>query len=318
MTDFSLPGFKPAWSGKVRDIYIPPDHHNDLLAVITTDRVSAYDQVVGEVPGIGILRNQFTNFCKNLLRPIVSNDFFTDDVAFLSRCLPTGIDPQKMKGRISIVYHLKAIPVEFIVRGYLAGSLWKEYSENDYQAGYYQGNYLPAELCEGEKLDFPIFTPTTKGKPGEKDQPLEYKQMVKHIHEWIQADYMLKSAGYNADMVSQAAKSTALAVYGALYSYAYCRWNIIADLKLEFGLWPIVTKQGIALIDEISPDSFRAWPRDFYCPGREQVSLDKQPIRNFVKKNPGQPISAEVAKKTYDGYKRIYNSFTVNESAFFF
>lgn len=318
MTDFSLAGLKPAWSGKVRDIYIPPDHYNDLLAVVTTDRVSAYDQIVGEIPGIGILRNQFTKFCKNLVKPIVSSDFLADDLAFFSRCIPMGMDLKKFEGRVSMVYHLKAIPVEFIVRGYLAGSLWKEYSENNYQAGYYQGNYLRAELCEGEKLDFPIFTPTTKGKAGEKDQPLEYSQMLAHIHEWIQSDYLLKSAGYNATMVSQTAKSTALAVYSALHSYAYCRWNIIADLKLEFGLFPTASVQELVLIDEISPDSFRAWPRDAYCPGKEQISLDKQPIRNFVKKNPGCEISAEVAKQTYNGYKKIYDSFVDSQSAFFF
>jgi phosphoribosylaminoimidazole-succinocarboxamide synthase len=165
-----LAGLKPAWSGKVRDIYIPPDHYNDLLAVVT---LTGYQLMTKSWERFRHwnLSQSIYQFCKNLVKPIVSSDFLADDLTFFSRVIPMGMDLTKIRRAEFLGLSLKPFLWKFIVRGYLAGSLWKEYSENDFQSGYYQGNFLPVELCEGEKLDFPIFTPRPKARLEKKISP---------------------------------------------------------------------------------------------------------------------------------------------------
>lgn len=306
MTDFTIPGYKPV-RGKVRDIYKPPDHapDGDLLAFVVSDRVSAYDNVVGEIPGIGIFRNYFTNFWKRRLTPIVPTDFISDDLAFFTSCLLCSVPGFTYVNRVSVVRHLQMIPVEAIIRNVMTGSLKKLYDENNCQAGCYLGHCLPANLVEAQQLPMPIFTPTTKAPVGEKDVPLDYEEMVEVIREWLNSVPILREARYSPETVAQMIRSTSHAIFGVMSAHAYRHGILLADLKLEFGLPPTL-KQGFYLGDEISPDSFRAYRLATYRPGEKQESLDKQPIRNFIAEHPGKPIPTDVINQTYKRYKCIY------------
>jgi phosphoribosylaminoimidazole-succinocarboxamide synthase len=312
VTDFTIPGRKPE-RGKVRDIYKPPDHapDGDLLAFVVSDRVSAYDNVVGEIPGIGILRNKFTNFWKRRLAPIVTSDLVSDDLAFFNNCLLCSVPGFEYANRVSVVKHLQMIPVEAIIRNAMTGSLKKLYDENDCQAGYYLGHYLPAKLVEAQQLPMPIFTPTTKAPVGEKDVPLSCRETIEVIRQWLKSVPILREADYTPEMVAQMVCSTSHAIFGVMNAHANRHGILLADLKLEFGLPPTL-KQGFYLGDEISPDSFRAYQFATYRPGEKQESLDKQPIRNFIAEHPGKPIPQEVINQTYKGYKNIYEMLCTN------
>lgn len=315
LTSFDLPGFQPDWRGKVRDIYIPPDHHYNYLAIVTTDRISAGDVIVGEIPGLGIIRNKFSIFWKRRLEDILPNDLHpqTDDLLTFQHFMPCALEPKKFQGRTSIVRHLKVMPIEFIVRFYVAGSLQNEYFANGCEPGYYFDNFLPGNLRAAEQLPYPIFTPTTKAPAGKHDRAINRDEMINIISKWILNDPLLKNAGHSAGKISTQVIIAAIGIFIRMHSLFLARGIRLADLKLEFGLSISSNdKNKIFLVDEISPDSFRAWPDQTYQLGRPQISWDKDLVRRFTQTHPGMPLSPEVIEKTYNAYKEIYDLLVPN------
>ena len=267
--------------GKVRDIYAVGD---DKLLIVTTDRLSAYDVILPTpVPEKGRVLNELANFWFARLASIVPNHL-------------TGIDPEsvvapgerdQVRGRAMVVKRLKPLPVEAVVRGYLEGSGWKEYSET----GKVCGIALPPYLKRASKLPYPIFTPATKAEAGHHDENITFEQMAQSIGEEL----------------ARKVRETAIKLYEAAADYALRRGIIIADTKFEFG----VDDDGrLHLIDEaLTPDSSRFWPLDTYRVGESPQSFDKQYVRNwldgigFARKPPAPPMPDEVARKTSEKYQ---------------
>jgi len=267
--------------GKVRDIYAVG---GDKLLIVTTDRLSAYDVILpNPVPEKGRVLNELANFWFARLAPIVPNHL-------------TGIDPEsvvapgerdQVRGRSMVVKRLKPLPVEAVVRGYLEGSGWKEYSET----GKVCGIALPPGLQRASKLPEPIFTPATKAEAGHHDENITFERMAEGIGE----------------ARAREVRDTAIKLYQAAAEYALGRGIIIADTKFEFG----VDDSGrLHLIDEaLTPDSSRFWPLDTYRVGESPQSFDKQYVRNwldaigFARKPPAPPMPEEVARKTSEKYQ---------------
>jgi phosphoribosylaminoimidazole-succinocarboxamide synthase len=267
--------------GKVRDIYAVGD---DKLLIVTTDRLSAYDVILPTpVPEKGRVLNELANFWFARLASIVPNHL-------------TGIDPEsvvapeergQVSGRSMVVKRLKPLPVEAVVRGYLEGSGWTEYSET----GKVCGIALPAGLERASKLPRPIFTPATKAEAGHHDENITFERMAAMIGEER----------------ARAVRDTAIKLYESAADYALGRGIIIADTKFEFG----VDDAGrLHLIDEaLTPDSSRFWPLDTYRVGESPQSFDKQYVRNwldaigFARKPPAPPMPEEVARKTSEKYQ---------------
>ncbi len=261
--------------GKVRDIY---RYGEDKLLLVATDRISAFDFVLPtEIPGKGKILTRMS---------VLWFNFFSEVPNHLLEWEYERVEglPQEFKDRFMLVKETRPIPVEFIVRGYLAGSGWKEYKRTGKLFGQEVGN----GLRESEKLPHPAFTPTTKAQEGH-DMPIsmeEYRKIVgKH------ADYLMEIS---------------LSIYEKAHDYALERGIIIADTKFEFGLLdgkPI-------LIDELlTPDSSRFWPAEEYEPGRPQRSFDKQYVRDYLlstdwdRKSTPPPLPPEVVRKTQEKYR---------------
>jgi phosphoribosylaminoimidazole-succinocarboxamide synthase len=267
--------------GKVRDIYAVGD---DKLLLVATDRLSAYDVILPTpIPEKGRVLTELANFWFARLAKIIPNQL-------------TGIDPltvvapgerEQVRGRSIVVKRLKPLPIEAVVRGYLEGSGWKEYSES----GKVCGIPLPPGLMRASKLPQPIFTPATKAEAGHHDENISFEETAKRIGE---------------DRARQV-RDTAIALYQAAADYALQRGIIIADTKFEFGL----DDQGrLHLIDEVlTPDSSRFWPLDTWREGASPESFDKQYVRNwldsigFERKPPAPAMPAEVARKTSEKYQ---------------
>ena len=267
--------------GKVRDIYAVGD---DKLLIVTTDRLSAYDVILPTpVPEKGRVLNQLAHFWFARLGDIVPNHL-------------TGIEPEsvvapdereQVRGRSMVVKRLEPLPIEAVVRGYLEGSGWKEYSET----GKVCGIALPAGLKRASKLPSPIFTPATKAEAGHHDENITFEQMAKAV----------------GDARAREVRDTAIRLYEAAAAYAIGRGIIIADTKFEFG----VDAEGrLHLIDEaLTPDSSRFWPLDTYREGESPQSFDKQYVRNwldaigFQRKPPAPPMPEDIARKTSEKYQ---------------
>jgi phosphoribosylaminoimidazole-succinocarboxamide synthase len=267
--------------GKVRDIYAVGD---DKLLIVTTDRLSAYDVILPTpVPEKGRVLTELANFWFRRLASIIPNHL-------------TGIDPEtvvaagereQVRGRSIVVKKLTPLPVEAVVRGYLEGSGWKEYSES----GMVCGIPLPPGLKRASKLPQPIFTPATKAEAGHHDENITFERMAQMV------------GRERAEKV----RDTAIALYQAAAAYALERGIIIADTKFEFG----VDAEGrLVLIDEaLTPDSSRFWPLDTWREGTSPESFDKQYVRNWLdsigfKRTPPAPaMPAEVARKTSEKYQ---------------
>jgi phosphoribosylaminoimidazole-succinocarboxamide synthase len=274
--------------GKVRDIYGIGD---DKLLIVTTDRLSAYDVILPTpVPEKGRVLTELANFWFARLASIVPNHL-------------TGIDPEtvvkpeerdQVRGRGIVVKKLTPLPVEAVVRGYLEGSGWKEYSES----GTVCGIGLPAGLQRASKLPYPIFTPATKAEAGHHDENISFEQ----------AKQLLGEAR------AKEVRDTAVRLYETAAHYALGKGIIIADTKFEFG----VDGSGkLHLIDEaLTPDSSRFWPLDTYRVGASPESFDKQYVRNwlddikFPRKPPAPPMPAEVARKTSEKYQEALRRLT--------
>lgn len=285
-TDF--PDLELFASGKVRDVYqLGSDH----LLFVATDRISAFDYVLATgIPNKGRVLTQISLFWFDSLKDIVPNHLVTAD---LSR-YPAEIQQYagQLRGRSMLVQRAEMFPVECVVRGYLSGSGWKEYTAT----GSVCGIKLPAGLRESEELPEPIFTPATKATTGH-DENISFEAMTRLVD--------AEDARLLRDL--------SLAIYRQAAAYARQKGIIIADTKFEFGR----TAAGITLADEVlTPDSSRFWPADKYSPGMSQPSYDKQYVRDYLeeirwnKQPPAPALPAEVARRTSEKYVESYRRLT--------
>ena len=285
-----LPGLPAPRRGKVRDIY---DLGSELL-IVATDRVSAFDVVLPDpIPDKGRVLNCLAAYWFGVTKAIAPNHFITADFAEFPASL-AAFRPV-LAGRSMLVRKAGVLPVECVVRGYLAGSAWKEYRVTGRVAGY----ALPAGLRESERLPEPIFTPTTKAAAGH-DEPLAFAQVEALLGRELAARV----------------RDLSLALYRFGAARAEEAGIILADTKFEFGL----AEGELLLVDEIlTPDSSRFWPRDGYAPGGPQPSFDKQFIRDYLegigwdKRPPAPPLPPEVIAGTAERYREAYRRLTGRE-----
>lgn len=283
----NLPGVTLLKRGKVRDLYDLGEH----LLVVATDRISAFDVVlpVG-IPDKGKVLTQLTSFWFKILR--VPNHLITDQVAEMPKVLHPFAS--QLQGRAMLVEKLEMLPVECVVRGYLAGSGWADYKRSQAVCG----NSLPAGLKESDRLPEPIFTPSTKAEMGH-DENISLGEVVKLI----------------GPKRAEEVKEKTLEVFRAAQEYALPRGVILADTKLEWGVRP---EGGPAVLaDEVlTPDSSRFWASDIYQPGKPQPSFDKQYVRDYLltldwnRTAPGPKLPPEVVAETSRKYREIYERLT--------
>jgi phosphoribosylaminoimidazole-succinocarboxamide synthase len=279
----SLPGLPPARSGKVRDLY---DAGDDLL-IVATDRISAFDYVLGSgIPDKGKVLNQLSAFWFDLTRDVVRNHVRTTDPDEFPP--PFRAHADVLRGRSMLVRRTKVVPIECVVRGYLVGSGWAEYRKS----GTVCGIPLPAGLREADRLPEPIFTPSTKAESGHDIN--------------ISKDEAGRLVGH--DLIDQLER-LALQVYRMGAAHAETRGIIVADTKFEFGLRDDGGTRAVLLVDEVlTPDSSRFWPADGYEPGGSQPSFDKQYVRDYlerIKWNKQPPVPSlpdEVVARTREKY----------------
>jgi phosphoribosylaminoimidazole-succinocarboxamide synthase len=274
--------------GKVRDIY----DLSDKLLIVATDRISAFDVVMANpIPFKGQVLTQISLFWFDFLSSVVSHHLITTDVNKFPA--PFNKFEKQLAGRSMLVKKTDVMPIECVIRGYLAGSGWKEYK----QCGVVCGVKLPAGLRQCDKLAEPIFTPATKEEFGKHDENISFERCVEII------------GGKNAKYLRD--KSTE--IFKKASQYAESKGIILADTKFEWG----ETDDKIILIDEVlTPDSSRFWPADKYQPGRDQESFDKQFVRNYLesinfdKSGPGVKLPDDVVKKTSEKYIECYERLT--------
>jgi phosphoribosylaminoimidazole-succinocarboxamide synthase len=273
--------------GKVRDIY----NLGDKLLIVATDRISAFDVVMANgIPYKGIVLTQISRFWFNFLAGQVEHHLISDDI----RDFPAPFcNHSELARRSMLVKKVQVLPVECVIRGYLAGSGWKEYLAD----GTVCGHKLPPDLEQCQKLPKVIFTPATKAERGTHDENITFKQCVDIIGE-DHAKYV---------------RDKSLTIFKKAGKYAESKGIILADTKFEWGL----ADGKIILIDEVlTPDSSRFWPADKYQPGRDQESFDKQFVRNwleginFDKSGPGVELPPDIVAKTADKYIEAYERLT--------
>lgn len=286
-TDLPLPNKR---QGKVRDLYdIRLPDGDDGVLIIATDRISAFDVVMGNgVPGKGIVLTRISEFWFSHFAERVRHHLVSTRVEDLQQLTPAQQAP--LRGRVMLCRKLDVVPIECVARGYLAGSGWKEYQAN----GSVCGIRLPAGLQNGDRLPEPVFTPATKAETGH-DENISFAEACERVG----AELMTELRRLTLDLYSQAS------------DYAAARGIILADTKFEFGLPP--GGGAPVLVDEIfTPDSSRFWPADHWQPGGEQQSYDKQYVRNYLeelvlsgqwdKQPPGPELPAEVIEQTLQRY----------------
>ncbi len=290
-TDF--PGLHLLHRGKVRDIY----KVGGYLLIVATDRLSAFDVVLPTpIQGKGRILTQMSLFWFEKLKDLVPNHLVQTDVARFPEELKRF--SESLEGRSMLVKKAKPLPVECIVRGYIAGSGWKDYL----RTGSVCGIKLPEGMLESQQLPKPIFTPSTKADAGSHDENISLEQVRK----------LLDKA------VAEKARDISIRLYKIAADYARERGVIIADTKFELG----ISDGELILIDEVlTPDSSRFWPAEDYSPGRSQPSFDKQFVRDYLesiswdKKPPGPELPADIAEKTRKRYlealRRLTGSATV-------
>jgi phosphoribosylaminoimidazole-succinocarboxamide synthase len=278
-TDF--PDLNLAGRGKVRDIY----DLGESLLIVTTDRISAFDVIMNEgIPDKGHVLTQISAFWFRLMEDIIPNHVIATEVRdFPALCRKY---EEILEGRSMLVKKAKPLPAECIVRGYLAGSGWKEYQTT----GAVCGIALPKGLRESERLPEPLFTPSTKAELGDHDENITFGRM---------------EALCGKDLAEKAREAT-LRIYGKARDIADRRGIIIADTKFEFGVY----NGELIIIDEcLTPDSSRFWPKESYCPGGPQPSFDKQYLRDYLetldwdKKAPAPHLPEEIVRKTAEKYR---------------
>ncbi len=283
-----LKGLKLVNRGKVRDIYDLGEH----LLIVATDRISAFDVIMpNPIPGKGEVLTKLSEFWFRQMADIVGNHLVTTDVEkFPEACRP---HRDVLKGRSMLVRKAKPLPVECIVRGYITGSAWKDYTSGKPVSGI----RLPAGLKESSKLPAPIFTPSTKAPEGEHDLPISIEEMARIVGKEL-TDRII---------------ALSLAIYKRADEIANSVGIIIADTKMEFGL----AGDELILIDEVlTPDSSRFWPRDDYAEGRGQKSYDKQFLRDYLlslkwdQRPPAPQLPPDIIQKTHQKYEEALHRFT--------
>jgi phosphoribosylaminoimidazole-succinocarboxamide synthase len=282
MMSIDLPGIQKIRSGKVREVF---DLGENLL-IVATDRISAFDCIFPDpIPGKGEILTQLSAFWFRRFRK-VPNHFITADIAEFSE----NLDPyaKSLQGRSMLVKKSTPLPIECVVRGYLAGSGWKEYQESATVCGV----HLPPSLQQAARLPEPIFTPATKAESGH-DENISWE----------------KCCAILGSEVATAVRDISLAIYSDGSSYALERGIIIADTKFEFGFH----NGEILLIDEcLTPDSSRFWPVDTYRVGISPPSYDKQFVRDYLEtldwdKNPPAPhLPPQIIEKTAGKYQEAF------------
>ena len=288
MAEETLPGLKLFNRGKVRDIY----DLGDQLLLVASDRISAFDVILPTlIPDKGKILTQLSEFWFGVMQDILPHHLVTTKVEkFPAACQP---HKAKLEGRSMLVKKSTPAPVECIVRGYLAGSGWKDYQ----RTGSVCGISLPKGLVEAARLDQPIFTPSTKAPVGAHDVNISFDDMITKVGK-IRAVRM---------------RDATLAIYQRARALAEKKGIIIADTKLEFGM------QGdeIILIDEVlTPDSSRFWPLDGYRPGTTPDSFDKQFVRDYLlnlpwdMKSPPPALPPHIVKQTQDKYAEALRRLT--------
>ena len=272
--------------GKVRDNYAVG---TDRLLMVATDRLSAFDVVMGEgIPGKGELLTQMAMFWFAQLGHIVPNHLTGDDPC----SVVTDAERDQVRGRSMLVKRLRPLPVEAVVRGYLAGSGWKEYQQNQAVCGV----KLPAGLKNASKLPEPIFTPATKAEMGDHDENIDFARMSQIV----------------GTELANKVREVSITLYTAAATLALTKGMIIADTKFEFGL---DEDDQLVLMDEVlTPDSSRYWPLDGYREGANPPSYDKQFVRDWLetalvdgkpwdKRPPAPRLPDEVIAQTASRYQ---------------
>lgn len=285
--------------GKVREVYVVDD---DRLLLVATDRVSAFDVVMAEaIPHKGIVLTQITAWWLNQLAGDVWHHMISAQVDEIVAQVPSLADHRAaIDGRAMLCRRTDVFPVECVIRGYLSGSAWKEYSA----AGTLAGESLPPGLRESERLEPPIFSPATKAEAGH-DENITIARMTSSL---------------GPDVAAELERLSRL-IYEHGRAIAASRGIIIADTKFEFGR----DRQGrVTLIDEVlTPDSSRFWPAEHYQPGRPQPSFDKQPLRDYLDAErragrwngeaPPPPLPPHVVQATSDRYLDAFRRITGTE-----
>ena len=277
-TDFK--DLKLVRKGKVRDIY----DMGDALLMVTTDRLSAFDVVLPDaIKGKGRVLTKFSVFWFEQMASLVGNHLITDDLSKFPEACRKYADV--LEGRSMLVKKAEPLPVECIVRGYISGSGWKSYQKS----GHVCGIDLPRGLKESDRLDHPLYTPSTKAEVGDHDINVDFNETIKIL----------------GQERAEKLRDLSLAIYARGAETALEKGIIIADTKFEFGL----VGDEIILIDEVlTPDSSRFWPKDTYRPGGPQKSFDKQFVRDWLeasgwdKKAPGPSLPEDVLDKTSGKY----------------
>lgn len=287
LLETNVPEVKPIARGKVRDIY----DLDDQLLIVATDRISAFDWInPSGIPDKGKLLTQMSLYWFAHIGDIVPNHLVSADLPDFPE--PFRSLPEQFEGRSMLVRKCEMFPVEFVVRGYLAGSGWKEYKQD----GTVCGISLPAGLQESSKLDTPIYTPATKATDGH-----DINISPERAGEIIGNDW------------NEAASAASLAIYERARAMADERGIILCDTKFEFG----VLAGALTLADEVlTPDSSRFWPASEYAPGRGQPSYDKQFVRDWLeatdwdKDSPPPPLPEDIVAKTREKYVEAYERLT--------
>ncbi|MFA5423238.1 MAG: phosphoribosylaminoimidazolesuccinocarboxamide synthase [Phycisphaerae bacterium] len=274
--------------GKVRDIY----DLGDKLLIVATDRLSAFDVIMKSgIPHKGVVLTKISRFWFDFLAGEVENHLISDEVNEFPK--PFCDYGEQLAGRSMLVKKVKVLPIECVIRGYLAGSGWKEYQKS----GTVCGQRLPAGLKQCDKLPELIFTPATKAEQGEHDENISFERCIEIIGK--------EQANYVRD------KSTG--IFAKASEYAASKGIILADTKFE---WGVVDGRTILIDEVLTPDSSRFWPADKYQPGRDQESFDKQFVRNYLesinfdKSGPGVELPGDIIEKTSAKYIEAYEKLT--------
>ena len=288
MAEETLSGLKLFNRGKVRDIY----DLGDMLLLVASDRISAFDVILPTlIPDKGKILTELSVYWFDVIKDIIPHHLITTDVdQFPAACRP---HKAQLEGRTMLVKKSMPAPVECIVRGYLAGSGWKDYQ----QTGAVCGISLPQGLVEASRLDEPIFTPSTKAPVGAHDVNISFDDMV----------------GKVGRKRAEKMRDATVAIYSRARALAEKKGIIIADTKFEFGF----EGEDIILIDEVlTPDSSRFWPMDGYQPGKTPDSFDKQFVRDYLinlpwdMKSPPPALPPAIVQKTQEKYREALKRLT--------
>ena len=290
LLETSIPYLKLHNKGKVREIF----EIDGNLLLVATDRISAFDVILPNgIPHKGKVLTQMSEFWFELIGELTENHLITTSIDEIDKI--TEEDRDLLRGRSMLVKKVDVIPVECIVRGYIAGSGWKDYKKNNAICGI----SLPGDLKESDKLPEPIFTPSTKAESGH-DENISFEEAVNITGRELAEEIRQKS----------------IAIYKKASEYALTKGIIISDTKFEWGKYG----DKVILIDEVlTPDSSRFWPLESYSPGKPQPSFDKQFVRDYLEscgwdKNPPPPsLPEDIIRTTSEKYLEAYTKLTGKE-----